>query len=119
MATDGGWIALLCIDSRLHGFFHLLSCGYTTLGRENGQGEKAEASARLDSQNVEHDNYHDFVNHNCPLSSIRCCESNQIIRRRPLWEVIPFTCKLLLWMVTVMMVVVVMPAMASIQDLLI
>ena len=62
----------------MHGFFHLLSCGYPTVGGEKGQGEKAEASARLDSQNIEHDNYHDVLNHNCPLSSTRCCESNQI-----------------------------------------
>lgn len=34
-----------------------------------------------------------FLKSDYPLSSIRCCESNQIIRLQPLWEVVPFTHK--------------------------
>lgn len=79
VATDGGQTALLCTKSRLYVSFHPLSCGYTTSGGEKRQGEKAEASAQPDSQSVESDNHQGFLSHNCPLSSTRRRESNQII----------------------------------------
>lgn len=37
------------------------------LGGEKRQLEKPEASAQLDSQNLERDNHHDFLNHTTAL----------------------------------------------------
>ena len=61
MATDRGQTALFCANSRLHHARHPLSCGYTTVGGEKRQGEKVQAPAQLDSQNLESDNHHDFL----------------------------------------------------------